>query len=424
MLENLLTIDNVQFADGVVTVSSPAAHIAEQPRTPPQEGRFARAHRHDHQVLLARDKYGLNKLYFAVDHDRGVLAANYLCDLTAAGIDFNTIYAVPAGSLVTVDLGQKSIAVHRYHALPAVAGAGPDPTVILRRARQRLSSWFRDLAKTGTTRVAVCLSGGLDSALIAALARDHLPDVTTYTYGYDDGSGEAGPDVDGAEHLANWLGLPHRVVTADRNDVLGVVPAALRDGQDWRDFNVHCAIVNELLAKAIAGHEPNAHVLTGDLMNEIVGDYTPVTYGERQFYPLPAVAPDRLRIALVRGIQCGDREVGVFAAHGLTVHQPYSLIGDDLLSLPGTVTKPDIIRSLAGDLLPARAYSRPKARAQIGAPTARTGVLPLLVDAGRYGQALEAEFLRAIGAPPTQRLGRRIRNGIYQFPHRFPSEDL
>ena len=58
---------------------------------------------------------------------------------------------------------------------------------------------------------------------------------------------------------------------------------ALCYGQDWRDFNVHCAIVNEIVAR---GHPATTRprtgarpfVLTGDLANELLADYTPVPY--------------------------------------------------------------------------------------------------------------------------------------------------
>lgn len=418
MLNNRLTIPNI-LNTHAIAVADPRVPVTDAQNA---AGRFATAYQNGDQVVLARDKYGLNKLYFTVDGEQGVLAASYLHELIAAGIALDDIYAAPAGCITMIDMAARSIALRRYYQLAAVAGTAPNPAAALQTARNRLTDWFEALARSGMASVAVCLSGGLDSALIAAFASKYLPNVTAYTYAFDDGSRSLGPDADGASQLASWLGIPHRMVIARADDVLRRVPAALRNGQDWRDFNVHCAIVNELLAEAIAADTPAGHVLTGDLMNEITGDYTPLTYRGQQFYQLPAVPPERLRVSLMRGVQCGDREVGVFAAHRLLVHQPYSAIADDLLAVPARMTKPHIIRALADDLVPDSAYHRPKARAQIGAPEATTGVLPLLVDAGRHGHVLETEFLHAVGAATPQRLGGRIRGGVYQFPHHFPPE--
>lgn len=274
--------------------------------------------------------------------------------------------------------------------------------------------------------VAVCLSGGLDSSLIAALAQQHFANVAAYTYTFDDPTGQLSPDAIAAQRLASWLGMKHHLVTAEENKILDMVPRALRFGQDWRDFNLHCAIVNELLAEAIATETSPAGqpvlVLTGDLMNEILGDYTPLHYRGSEYYSLPNIAPDLLRISLVRGLQCGDREVGVFAARNIIAIQPYEQICDDLLPIPSNLTKRDVIGALAGDLLPPESYDRPKARAQIGGPTPQSGILPLLVDSERRGDRLEDEFCDAIGIPDRPSMRGRIRTGIYRFPSQFPPE--
>jgi hypothetical protein len=208
--------------------------------------------------------------------------------------------------------------------------------------------------------------------------------------------------------------------------VLGALRDAVRFGQDWRDFNVHAAIVSVLLGDAIARDAPPTHgvseilVLTGDLMNELMADYAALRYRGRDYYGLPAIRPDALRRALVRGVQAGDREVGVFRSRGLTAVQPYGAVSESLLALPGTIAKPDVIRALGGDRLPAVFYERKKIRAQIGDTEVRRGILPLLVDSGRDGEWLEQLACDLFGAPDQRSLRNFIRAGVYRSCPRFP----
>ncbi|GAA1883670.1 asparagine synthase C-terminal domain-containing protein [Asanoa iriomotensis] len=425
MLETILPIANLRWSTDGFTVHHAAQDDTGSPHNIADGGRFATAERTGDTVTLSRDRLGLNKLYFAVDSERGVVAANYLTDLVRAGIQFDAVYAVPAGATAVIDLHDRTIRLNQPHQLPTTADT--DTRHHLARARERLIRHIATAAAAvPTAPVAVCLSGGLDSSLIAALVRQHFTNVRAYTYAFDDHTGQLSPDAVHAERLAGQLDIPFRLITADADKILAVLPRAYRFGQDWRDFNVHCAIVNDLLAEAIAADTATddgpVFVFTGDLMNELLADYTPVQYRGQDFYPLPTAPAEHARLSLVRGVQCGDREVGVFAARDLVAVQPYAQICDDLLRIPATTAKPAVIRALAGTLLPDDSYDRPKARAQIGSPTATTGILPLMVDAGRVGSRLEHEFREAVGVNESTSLAGRIRAGVYRFPSHFPTE--
>jgi asparagine synthetase B (glutamine-hydrolysing) len=427
MLEAILPVANLHWSTDRFDVRAASQHWTASTDELASGGRFAMVQQAGDTIRLTRDRLGLNKLYFAIDTERGVIAANYMIDLVQTGITFDAIYAVPADAAAVVDLHNHTVRLERHRRLPSAAGTGTNPHHHLTRARERLSRHIAAAAAAiPTASVAVCLSGGLDSGLIAALVREHFPQVRAYTYTYDDHTGQLSPDAVAAEQLARRLDIPFRLVTADADKILAALPRAFRYGQDWRDFNVHCAIVNELLAEAIATDMTAADkpvlVFTGDLMNELLADYTPVPYRGQDFYPLPAVPVDHVRLGLVRGLQCGDREVGVFAARGLITVQPYAQVCDDLLHVPASLTKPAVIQSLAGALLPDDAYERPKARAQIGSPTATTGILPLLVDTGRVGVRLEQEFRQALGVTDDCSLSGRIRAGVYRFPSHLPTE--
>ena len=390
-------------------------------------GRFATAQRVGDRVILARDPLGLNKLFFAVHMDAGVIAATYLTDLRGAGVPFEAIYAVPAGTMIEIAPRQQALASRRLHRLRRNGSpGGSDVAAALHDIRADLACYLGHLAQQfPAAPVAVCLSGGLDSALVAALAAEHFPAITAYTYSF---AGTSGPSTDVSQALATGrrLGLPSRVVEASAADVLAALPDAIRFGQDWRDFNVHAAIVNVLLADAIAHDYPEAGngsqvlILTGDLMNELLADYAPVRYRGKEYYGLPSVSHDALRVALVRGIQAGDREVGVFQSRGLTVIQPYASVFRKLLDLPAALGKPDVIRGIAGVVFPPPFYQRAKARAQIGDAEVHGGILPLLADSGRGSEYLEQLACSIFGVPGQRALRSFIRAGAYRSCQDFP----
>ncbi|WP_416969354.1 asparagine synthase-related protein [Streptomyces sp. 4F14] len=377
-------------------------------------GRFCDVRHDGERVIALRDPLGLNKLYAAFRPDTGVIVANYLIDLIRSGAAFTGIYAIPPGSIVTLAPRERTGTVHRYAELPTRAGSGRAAGELAAETASLLDQGMRHLAAARPRLpVAVCLSGGADSSVIASYTRQYFPHATAYTYSPD--GQPLSEDATAAQAVADHLGLPFRLVRADRQDLLDAIPAALVHGQDWRDFNVHAALVNEILAAAIANDHPaGALVLTGDLMNEFLADYTPVTHRGTDHYRLPRLPPDRLRVHLTRGLQTGDREVGVFTAHGLTVVQPYSWAASQLLALPHPVSKPRLMTALARGTLPEHILQRPKLRAQIGDRNTDTGVLPQLLDAGIDQQHLEDSFRRALLIRSPQELHSIVRGGVHQ----------
>jgi asparagine synthetase B (glutamine-hydrolysing) len=396
---------------------------------PAVAGRFAFAEPGgDGRVRLTRDPLGLNKLFYACHESRGVLAGNYVHDLVGAGAPFEAVYSVPAGSRVTLDPQRRTLTTERYFRLADFApGERAEFDQRIARCREGLESTFAWLAERyAGARVVVCLSGGLDSSLIAATAARYFPGPMAYTYSYLDREDPAGPSADAqvARRTAAHLGLPFRMVEVGPSEVLDALPAALRYGQDFRDFNVHSAVVNVVLARAIAadGDGRPTVVLTGDLMNELFADYAAVSYRGRAYYELPDLPADLLRMVLLKGMQAGDREVGVFHAAGLEVVQPYAFFFDALLGVPSGIAKQDVIAAIAGDALPAEVYTRPKARAQIGDGEVVRGILPLLLDSDRDDRWLAAAFRAEMRVSAPEGLGDFIRSGVYRCAVRYPSK--
>jgi asparagine synthetase B (glutamine-hydrolysing) len=419
MFDQLLTVGNFYWEDDRFCPPLPSAHV---------RGRFASASAdRDGVITFIRDPLGLNKLFVSLDETGDVFAASYLIDLVRHGASFGSIMSVPPGHVARLDPNRRTATLQRYATAPVEKGDGNTPLRTLARGiRRALDAVFLRLSAVfSDRRVCVCLSGGLDSGIIAALAREYFPNVTGYTYTFSAAGESPSEDAVNAEALARALAIPLRLVPASPDEVLEVVDDAICYGQDWRDFNVHCAIVNEILARAmrrdLEGECPDGEciVLTGDLANELLADYTPISYAGREFYPLPDLETGRLRRTLVRGLDAGDREVGVFARYGLAVIQPYALVADEYLGLPGSLLGRDgfkqaLSREIAGDLLPEFIFRRRKVRAQIGNAKASTGILPLLVDRGFNTAWLRQAFCRIFSIQDDACLDSFIRAGRYR----------
>ena len=181
------------------------------------------------------------------------------------------------------------------------------------------------LAGLRPKNVYVCLSGGLDSSGIAAMTRELFPSAVAVSFDMKHVGRPPSDDRLAAAHVARDLGLPLLDVSVTADELLDHLDTVLVEGVDWRDFNVHAALVNAVLAFGIAGSgaDESSVVLTGDLANEFLVDYHEESYRGRTYYRLPRLRPGALRSSLVRGLDSCNREIGIFEAYGLGVVQPY-----------------------------------------------------------------------------------------------------
>jgi asparagine synthetase B (glutamine-hydrolysing) len=344
---------------------------------------------------IVRDPLGINKLFWAPTAE-GPTFASRPKRLVDEGFAFEAIRAVPRGSVVDLSQGSSGSRVNPINPVAEEVGqsslAELAPTI-----RSVLARYLAAVAEANRgAQFFVCLSGGLDSSGIAALAGDRLPGVTAVSFDLERTRGES-EDRQVARRLARDLDLPLLCVDASSTSLLEKLDVVLCEGVDWRDFNVHAGLVNAAIAEAIAASGSSSGrkvVLTGDLANEFLADYGEEQYRGATYYELPRLPLPALRDALVRGLDTSNREIGVFAAWGLDVVQPYAAAADLYLSLPAslltsTEAKQKVARAAFGDLLPDYVYARVKVRAQVGSSHQDHGVLGLCIDNG-----IDARYLR------------------------------
>jgi len=428
MLDSALRIGNFCWSRG--SFISPAradAVVAAAVEGASLQGRFACATSGpDEGITLTRDRLGLNKLFVAVHESGRVTAASYLIDLVRRGVPLEAVYSVPAGHVVELDRHGAVVGLYphgprsprEYSARAAIKDLAHDIRCALEVWFSRLASQFSD------RRICLCLSGGIDSSIIASLATRYFSDVVGYSYTFAAAGSAMSEDAIYASWIARSLRIPFRLVRADSEAVLLALEHAVTYGQDWRDFNVHCAIVNDILARAIrrdaaSTGDKRPLVLTGDLANEFLADYTSVPFDGKEYYRLPALPPADLRRTLIRGLDVGDREVGVFSHYGLDVIQPYGFVVDQYFQIPGDALgtahfKQTFAKQIAGDVLPGFVFDRAKVRAQMGSTAEAPGILPVLIQTGYDAARLKSVFCRIFKIRDPAALNRFVRAGRYR----------
>lgn len=374
---------------------------------------------------VTRDVLGINKLFWAPRPDGTALMAARPRRLVDAGCEFECIRAIPPGTVTDLDFTQRTSQVSLLGLRGTAASAGRSLEVVARGIRTTLDTYLSALAsKDAGGHVFVCLSGGLDSTGVALLAREHFRSVTAASFDLCAKPGPASEDRQVARRLAGHLKMPLLEVTVTGAELLELVDCVLVEAIDWREFNVHAALVNAALARGIAAavsatEADSALVLTGDLMNEFLVDYHPETYRGRPYYVLPRLPPPALRDALVRGLETSHREIGPFEFWGLPVVQPYGAAVDHYLDLPAEfLSVPDrketLSRLVFGSGIPEYVYRRPKTRAQLGGGAAGHGVLGLCADKGLDAGWLRRRFATLHGVNEVSNLDGFIRAGRYR----------
>jgi asparagine synthase (glutamine-hydrolysing) len=239
----------------------------------------------DDSLFIARDRFGVKPLYWTEFGDRFLFASEMRAfekfgvtlpiDEVSRQIYFTHHY-IPAphtihkgiqkllpGHSITVD--RKSIEVQRwYHHEEAAAQARniADP---VQYVRQLLDDAVR-IRLLSDVPIGTFLSGGLDSSIISALAKQHKPDLHTFSIGFTE---KYFDETEYAEEVARHIGSQHHTFTLSEDEL----------AQHYQEF---LSIIDEPFAdsSALPSYLLNKHTrkfvtvaLSGDGADEIFGGY-------------------------------------------------------------------------------------------------------------------------------------------------------
>ena len=208
---------------------------------------FALWDQHEHRLLLARDPLGIKPLYYSNDGRQLRFASQVKALLAGGGIRDDVdptavaaflmwgsvpepqtlqrgVRALPAGHFIVVAEGQMGTPQRYYDLGGAVEVEAVHPVEALEQSvADHLES---------DVPLAVFLSSGLDSSLIAALARRRGSEkLTTFTLQFDEFVGSDRDEAPLARQIAETLGSDHIERRVGKRDFLELYPQA-REAMD------------------------------------------------------------------------------------------------------------------------------------------------------------------------------------------------
>jgi len=256
---------------------------------------FAIWDKHQQQLFLARDRFGIKPLYWSIDAETfnfasnlHALLANGVADtsISPVGLHFQyTLHGVipapdtilqgvkklqPAHSLVVHKDGRQEL--RRYWQLDATRPEQPlseDEWVNV--THQALREAVRTHNEIADVPVGVLLSGGLDSSLLVAmLAESGVSDLRTFSVGFEDQPEEKGNEFEYSDMVAERYQTKHHRFLVPNDQVLWRLPEAV-DAMAEPMFGQD-AVAFYLLAEKVS-QEIKA-VQSGQGADEVFGGYS------------------------------------------------------------------------------------------------------------------------------------------------------
>jgi len=339
----------------------------------------------DGRFIAARDAVGIKPLYWA----RRNGDVRFASEIAAFAPDWMPhVEAFPPGCHWTPGGGVERFA----SAVPQDGEGAPaarevwsddaEPPVDALAATRRILVASVRRQMMGDVPVGVFLSGGLDSAIVAAIAARHAEAqgerLQTFAVGTRDSA-----DLLAARVVARHIGSEHRERVYDAREAVRALPDVVRSIEHFDPSLVRSAVPNYLLAEMTAEHVKV--VLTGEGADELFAGYE---------YLRDFADPDALQRELMRtvhglhnlNLQRCDR---VTMAHGLEARVPFldrqviafafGLPMAWKVTAPGELEKRLLRRAFDG-WLPEEILWREKA--QFGDGSGAAGVLTRVVEDG------------------------------------------
>jgi asparagine synthase (glutamine-hydrolysing) len=271
-------------------------------------------------VELARDPYGVRPLFYGRGHRWGGVVS----EIKGFPANAEVVTAVEPGTVMTVTTDDSApISTVMWHQIPWLKVPRWRASLEgLTEGGQALRQALEEAVakRLSTVRaVGACLSGGLDSSLVAAIAARRLARSGKRLHTYSIGMAGS-PDLEHARLVAAHIGSEHheRIVTPE--ECLAAIPEVVRAIESFDITTVRASVGNYLVGRLVREETPDVKVvLNGDGADEALGGYLYMR-----------AAPDDAAFEaetdrLLREIHMYDvaRSERSMAAHGLESRSPF-----------------------------------------------------------------------------------------------------
>jgi asparagine synthase (glutamine-hydrolysing) len=247
------------------------------------------------QLFLARDRFGIKPLYLTQDTKRLRFASSLPALLAGGGVDtrldavalhhhftlhtvvpaprtvLSGVQKLPPATTMTIS-PQGSSQQQVYWTLDATRPA-QDLTEAqwLEATRAHLQQAVERRLLAADVPVGVLLSGGLDSSLLVGLLADHVPDLHTFSIGFEDlgGGAEKADEFEFSDQIATHFNTRHQKYSIPNSEVLTRLPEAV--AQMTEPMVSHDVIAFYLLSEKVS--KEVKVVMSGQGADEVFGGY-------------------------------------------------------------------------------------------------------------------------------------------------------
>jgi asparagine synthase (glutamine-hydrolysing) len=293
----LLALGYSFFSEGDSEVILKAYHAWGQQCVTRFKGMFAFAiwNQCSGTLFLARDRFGIKPMYLAQNGERLRFASSLPALLASGGIDtridpvalhhhFTLHTVVPAPRTILQGVRKLAPACsmtiqpdgsstsHVYWTLDATRPAHElSEAQWLAATRTALEQSVERRLLAADVPVGVLLSGGLDSSLLVGLLADHVPDLRTFSIGFEDlgGGAEKADEFEYSDQIADFFKTRHHKFSIPNSEVLTRLPEAV--AQMTEPMVSHDVIAFFLLGEKVS--QEVKVVMSGQGADEVFGGY-------------------------------------------------------------------------------------------------------------------------------------------------------
>jgi asparagine synthase (glutamine-hydrolysing) len=211
------------------------------------------------EVILARDHVGARPLFYGSEHGLLCFSSEMKGLIDHIRFDINEL---PPGYIYSTNEGLKPFE-------PFVPDV-PEPGTINEAAITLRQLLIEAVKKRMPGVKGVSLSVGLDSSIIAAIAKEFDPNLQLFTVTIDSAPG---PDLENAVLMAEFLGLKdnHHIYRITDSDISDIIPKAAWHLESFDEDCISGIIANYYAARMAKGYTDA--ILVGEGADELFGGY-------------------------------------------------------------------------------------------------------------------------------------------------------
>lgn len=226
------------------------------------DGMYAVAISERNSIFLARDPIGIKPLYYSQEKSKDGKEIFYFASELKAMADWsNEAHEFPPGTFFDSRTGFVS-----YYEVPDLQPDSLPVDETLRRVRTTLEEAVVKRLMSDVP-LGAFLSGGLDSSLIAALARQHMDELHTFSVGV-----EGSNDIEAARKVAAHIGSIHHEYLYTPEEVIRCLPEVIYHLESFDQDLVRSAIPCYLCSRLASDYVKV--ILTGEGADELFAGYT------------------------------------------------------------------------------------------------------------------------------------------------------